>query len=294
MKSFLAIILLLASTLSQAVASSVYIVLSEDSKLYQQAAQEIQFELSHQRFDNNLIITSTQALDEKAIGPDDLIVTLGPQAASISHYSYSQNTHIFTFIDRTQIPSDIDFQWAAIVLDQPLQRLIAVAESIVTDRYRNKIIVAVSENNQLAQEEITAIRSYAGVELEVVVVDEQTEPAKIIDEALMNAGALLAIRDDKVWSGDNAKWMLYKSFKLNVPVIGYSQRFLRAGALVAAYSTLSQNAQKTAQLIIEWNKWNSLTEEGIVYPDYQIGFNESIARALKIRIPETLPTDVRN
>lgn len=275
-----------------------HIVLSDNSKLYQQAAKAIQTELNAQGFDKPIVISSIQSLDKKTLHPDDLLVPLGQQAAISTHYSFNHNTHLYSLVDRTQVPTQTDSDWAAVVIDQPLQRLFDLASTIVAGRYRDKVIVAISEENQLLREEISQLSNQAGVSLEVLVVDENSEPAKIIDKALFNAGALLAVRDKRIWSGETAKWMLYQSYKFNVPVIGYSKRFLKAGALASVYATLSQATHKTAQLIMQWQEQGKLTEQGIVYPDFEIEFNKNIARALKITIPDILPegdkTDVRD
>jgi len=276
----------------------VYIVLSDNSKLYQQAAKEIQTELKTQGFSKPIVISTLQSFDNNAIHTSDLLVPLGQQAAISTHYSFSENTHLYSLLDRTQVPAKANSEWAAVVIDQPLQRLFDVAATIVAGRYRDKVIVAVSEENHLLREEISNINKQSGINLEVVVVDKNSEPAKIIDKALFNAGALLAIRDNRVWAGENAKWMLYQSYKFNVPVIGYSKRFLKAGALASVYATLPQTTQKTAQLIMQWDQQGKFSDQGIVYPNFQTEFNKNIARALKITIPEILPedgkTDVRD
>lgn len=276
-----------------------YILLSDNSKLYQQAAEQIQTTLLADGIDNPIIISTAQAVNKNAIQPNDLIVALGQQAVASSHYSFTQNTRLYSFLDKTQVPATTSSPWAAIVIDQPLQRLFDVAGTIVSGRYRDRIIVAISEDNHVLRKEIAELKQLPDITLEVVLINDASEPAKVIDKALFNAGALLAVRDKKVWSGENAKWMLYQSYKFNVPVVGYSKRFLKAGALVSVYTTLSQTAQKTAELIINWHQQQgALSQQGIVYPDFDTEFNKNIARALKITIPDILPegekTDVRD
>ena len=294
MRLFLALFLLLVATLSQADTGSVYIVLSDNNKLYQQAAQAVQAELKMQGFSKPIHISSIQSLHKKALHPKDLLVPLGQQAALNIHYSFERNSHLYSFIDRTQIPPHTDSEWAAVVIDQPVQRLFDLASTIVSGRYRDKVIVAISEENQLLRDEISKLNNQSGIPFEVLLVDKNSQPAKVIDKALFNAGALLAVRDEHIWSGENAKWMLYQSYKFNVPVIGYSKRFLKAGALASVYATLPQTTDKTVQLIMQWEQQGMLTEHGIVYPNFEIEFNKNIARALKITIPEILPEGNKN
>lgn len=276
-----------------------YILLSDNSKLYQQAAEQIQTQLLADGMDSRIVISTAQSVDKTAIQPDDLIVALGQQAVASSHYSFTQNARLYSFLDKSQVPATTSSPWAAIVIDQPLQRLFDVASTVVSGRYRDRIIVAISEDNHVLQKEIAELNQLPDTTLEVVLINDAAEPAKVIEKALFNAGALLAVRDKKVWSGENAKWMLYQSYKFNVPVVGYSKRFLKAGALVSVYTTMSQTAQKTAELITDWHQQQgALRQQGIVYPDFETEFNKNIARALKITIPDILPegekTDVRD
>lgn len=294
MRLFLALFLLLVATLGQADTGSVYIVLSDNNKLYQQAAKTIQTELKMQGFSKPIHISSIQSLHNNVLHPKDLLVPLGQQAAFNIHYSFERNSHLYSFIDKTQIPPHTDSEWAAVVIDQPVQRLFDLASTIVAGRYRDKVIVAISEENQLLRDEISKLNNQSGIPFEVLLVDENSQPAKVIDKTLFNAGALLAVRDEHVWSGENAKWMLYQSYKFNVPVIGYSKRFLKAGALASVYATLPQTTDKTVQLIMQWEQQGMLTEHGIVYPNFEIEFNKNIARALKITIPEILPEGNKN
>jgi ABC-type uncharacterized transport system substrate-binding protein len=288
-RQYLALFLLLVSTLSQADAGSVYILLSDNSKLYQQAAEAITTELTSNKSETKVIVTRVSSIDKHSINHNDLIVALGQNAVIKTHYAYTNNPQIYSFIDRTQVPVSPIQQSVSVVIDQPIQRLFDMASTIVSGRYRDKIIVAVSEDNTTLIDEINQISNPADIELEIITVDPAEEPAKVIDESLFNAGALLAIRDPWVWSGENAKWMLYQSYKYNVPVIGYSKRFLKAGAIASVYTTLAETADKTAEIILDWEKNSQLTQKGILYPPFEVEFNKNIARALKITIPEIVP-----
>lgn len=266
-----------------------YILLSDNSKLYQQAAEAITTELTSNKSETKVIVTRVSSIDKHSINHNDLIVALGQNAVIKTHYAYTNNPQIYSFIDRTQVPVSPIQQSVSVVIDQPIQRLFDMASTIVSGRYRDKIIVAVSEDNTTLIDEINQISNPADIELEIITVDPAEEPAKVIDESLFNAGALLAIRDPWVWSGENAKWMLYQSYKYNVPVIGYSKRFLKAGAIASVYTTLAETADKTAEIILDWEKNSQLTQKGILYPPFEVEFNKNIARALKITIPEIVP-----
>lgn len=289
MTRLLAVISLLLCVLSQAYADSVHLILSEETASYQQAAEDIQTQLRTRGFGDSLIISSVGDPASPPPETGDLIVNVGQAATERSTHQFPNNSQIHSYIDKSAIPVRHPDNWAAVLLDQPVQRLLDTAGNIVEGRYKNKIIIAVSEDNQHVRDEIAALKRSDKIELEVLVIDEETEPAKVIDKALFNAGALIAVRDKRIWSGETAKWMLYQSYKYNVPVIGYSKSFLKAGALASVYASLTDTAATTAQLVTDWQKnHGKLTQEGILYPRYTTEFNKNIARALKITIPDPM------
>lgn len=289
MTRLLAVISLLLCVLSQAYAGSVHLILSEETASYQQAAEDIQAQLQNQGFNETLSISSVKAPASHPPEADDLIINVGQAASELSSRKFPDNTQIFSYIDKSAIPERPPDNSAAVLIDQPVQRMLDMASNIVEGRYKNKIIIAVSEDNQHIRREISNLKLNDKIELEVLVIDNDREPAKIIDKALFNAGALIAVRDKHIWSGETAKWMLYQSYKYNVPVIGYSKSFLKAGALVSVYASLTEVAATTAELVTDWqNNHGQLTQEGPLYPRYTTEINKNIARALKITIPDPM------
>ena len=291
----LAVISLLLCALSPVYAGSVHILLSDSGTLYREAADHLRAELTVAGFSEPVKIHELNNISASGIEATDLIVTIGQAAAAYSQQTFSRNRQLYSFIDFTALPAKHSQNWAAVVLDQPLQRMFDITQTILEARFRNTVVIAVSENNHRLRQEIEQLKVPSQLDLKVLVVNEQAEPAKQVEKLLFNAGALIAIRDKHIWSGENARWMLYQSYKFNVPVIGYSKNFLKAGALVSVYASLPETAVKTARLIDDWHaNQGSFSRPGIHYPDFTIEFNKNIARALKIPIPVTLPEGMEN
>lgn len=300
MPYLLTVISLLLFVLEPAHATgSVYILLSKNSSSYQQAAEDIKGQLNQSAFQDSISVSTLDHFTAEQIDDQDLIVSVGEAAARYSQQAYPHNTHLYSFVDKNRLPDSPSPQWAAVLLDQPLSRLVDTARLIVEDRYPNKLVIAVSENNTRLRDDIAQLTLPDGLELEIVVVEDNTEPAKMVNKALFNAGALIAVRDPQIWSGESAKWMLYQSYKYNVPVIGYSKSFLKAGALLSVYARLEDIARSTAELIMDWHQnQGRLSREGLFYPPFTISANKHIARALSLPIPDNLnlneQADVRN
>lgn len=291
----LAVITLLFCVLSQAQAGSVHIVLSEQNQAYQQAAKNIQTALKEQGFNETTSVSDLTEFSRQTLTEDDLIVSVGATASQQLSQTYPKQQHLFSYLDKSALPNASPAHWEAVLLDQPIQRLVDTSRDIVKQRPSNTLVIAVSASNTTLRKDIEQLSLPEHITLQVLVIDDDTEPAKLIDKALFNAGALIAVRDKHVWAGENAKWMLYQSYKYNVPVIGYSKSFLKAGALVSVYAELTETANATANRILNWHKHQgNTTGERIHYPRYTVEYNKNIARALKITIPEGGQANVRN
>lgn len=289
MRRLLAVIFLLLCALGSAHAGSVHLLLSDNTDAYLRAAEHIQHQLSTQSRPDKMTVSSIASAPSSAISKQDLIVSIGEAAVRYSQQHYTENPQLYSYVDNSVLPLNSQAPWAAVLLEQPLQRRVDTAVSIASKRYNNKIVIAVSDNNQAIKQAIDQLIIPETVTLDVVSVEANIEPARQVDKALFNAGVLIAVRDPHIWSGENAKWMLYQSYKYKVPVIGYSRSFLKAGALLSVYAALEDVATTTADIINDWHDSNGkLSREGPHYPPMTISVNKNIARALNLSLPENL------
>lgn len=289
MTRLLTILSILFVSVAPAYANTVQILLSEDKVGYHQLAEDIKNHLGDHDLRSTTQIITLESNAANNISPTDLIVSIGEAAVLFSKRHYPQNKHLYTFIDKSLIQADYNDNWVAVLLDQPLQRQLDTATQIVQGGVNTRLLIAVSEDNQLLRDEIARLSTPFDIQLDIVVVDMDSEPTRAIDSALQNAGALIAIRDSQLWSGEHAKWMLYQSYKYKVPVIGYSKSFLKAGALVSVYASLYDTVRETAALITYWHDYDGwLMDEKNFYPPHSISFNDNIARALEITIPDSI------
>lgn len=290
MKHLLTFIFLFASGLSQAQSKSVHIILSSNQSIYQEASTIIQNDLA---LLGNSLEKSIHLIDNistKNIAPDDLIVTLGDRSAEEIQSLDIENPVIYAFVERDIVRSiaepTAENPWAALVINQPLQRLVSVADNLVSDSYKNKIVIVVSENNTFAFSEIENLRPLNNGVLEIVKVPTSKLASKIVTDEFFNAGALVALHDNAIWSGKSAKLLLYQAFNYKIPVIGYSKKFLTAGALISVFSPVEDIANHTAMLIHQWSTTGDLKETGIIYSAAYLDVNTNIARVLRLPVPK--------
>ena len=274
----------MTSSLSNAQPKTVHIILSSQQEIYQQALTLIQNNLLSLNDSSKKNIYSINSISINTINPNDLIVAIGDKSAEKIHSLDLTNPVIYTIVERDYIDSITQSRpinsWAALVINQPLQRLVSIADHLVSDSFKNKIIIPVSKNNTLAFKEIDALLPLINGTLEIVKVPESQLASKIANDRFFNAGVLVAVHDNDIWSGKSAKLLLYQAFNYKIPVIGYSKKFLTAGALVSVFSPIESITHHTATLINQWSTTGTLNERGIIYPKANIDINDNIARAL--------------
>ncbi len=287
---YIVFLILLVIPFTVAQAKTIHFVLSKDEPIYQQAHQKIQSEFNQSsalvlKQDKQVIDT----FSTESIHATDLIITIGNKAAIEIDRLGLKNPIIFSFVDDSLIAhleNRNNKRWVAIPINQPVKHLISVAEQLIEESYKNKILVVISEANQALLTELNAIKKLKN-SLEIIKIPTGELAAKEIEKYLFDGAVLVAVHDKDIWTGNSAKWLLQQAFIHKVPVIGYSKKFLVAGALVSVYSPLDAITSESAMLINNWSNTGELDRHGVIYPKAQIDINSNIARSLHYPISKT-------
>tara|TARA_R110001606_G_scaffold395190_1_gene566912 strand:+ start:16306 stop:17214 length:909 start_codon:yes stop_codon:yes gene_type:complete len=268
---------------------TIHIILSNSNTIFQQAAASIQKELIllGDHSEQNIVVVDKIA--NMSIKPNDLIITVGNEAAEKFNALGLQNPIIYAFIEKSLALNlnrsrPAEHQWVATVTNQPIQRMISISEQLINNNYKNKIVIVLSEKNRSTLKEIQSLRPLNKGVLDIIKVPQDKLAAKIIADNLFNAAALVAVHDDDIWSSKSATLLLHQAFNYKVPVVGYSKKFLTAGALISVSSATEAIANETAKLIHHWLTDGAFDETGIVYSDATLNINKNIARALQLPI----------
>jgi hypothetical protein len=266
----------------QAFAADVYLVLSSDSETNRHAAALIEQKVKLADKSTHIYTKLIDTFNPAHINSDDLLVTIGNQAIGEITQLDISNPIIFSFSKRVFLPKN-EGNWSAVVTEQPISRLIKSIKPLLSEKYKKQLLLVASTKNDFVQNQLELS---AEPQLKLITVPPNDNPAKLIDKALFHAGALIALNDKYIWNTENARWLLYQAYRNNVAVVGYSKKFLKAGAVLAVYSTLDQIATTTASQITDWHQHNKLTNNKVIFSSYNIEYNKKIARILRIAVPE--------
>jgi putative tryptophan/tyrosine transport system substrate-binding protein len=172
--------------------------------------------------------------------------------------------------------------FSAIVLDQPFSRQIFLIRNILPEAKKIGVLLGPT-SSQFAD----AIKE-KGEESGFSVMEENVfrEPDLIpnLKNALETTDALMAVPDPMIYSRETAQPILLTSYRHEKPIFGYSQSYVRAGALAAVYSTSKQFAKQAAEIALESQQAPSLLPPPQAPKYFSIIINYQVARSLNITL----------
>ncbi|MBB6519882.1 hypothetical protein [Pseudoteredinibacter isoporae] len=215
----------------------------------------------------------------------DLILTLGPQAASYALENSEQNMLVFTYVEEAYIREKAADRkpgsWAAVVINQPLERMQKLANLLLRDRNKKTVLIANSRGNELVNQQAARLRAGPDIQILHRSINANARDISRLEDEFYQAGLVLAPLDRALWRGKNARLLLHQAYSYKVPVVAHSRAFTKAGAMMALYLGKSEVAEETAALAYTWLAANSFGQQAIIYPAARIDINDNIARALR-------------
>ncbi len=170
----------------------------------------------------------------------------------------------------------------AIYIDQPYKRKMALAHLIIP--HAKTIATALGPTSQNDLKLLEDAASKEGFKLNYEMLQEADNPIHKLQPLIKNSDIFLALPDRSVFNRTTAKWILYISFRQRIPLIGFSKKYVDAGAIAAVYSTPEQVGKHTAEVIKSTKKSDRLPPPK--YPKYfSVTTNTAAAHSLRMSIP---------
>lgn len=175
---------------------------------------------------------------------------------------------------------------SAVFLDQPPARQMRLLHRLLPDA--ESIGILLGPDSSRIGGALKQAAEGVGLKPVTATLREENELTPSLKLLLESSGALLAVPDPLVHQPGTAQTLLLTSYRYRKPVIGYSQAYVTAGALAAAYSSPADIARQAAEIAAQTAKQNSLPPPQA--PRYfSIAINRQVARSLGIAVPD-VPT----
>lgn len=174
---------------------------------------------------------------------------------------------------------------SAIFIDQPWQRQLNLIH--LTLPGSEHIGLLLGNTSQQLRPDLEAAIIERQWYARVGIAPSNSSYLDALKRILEHSEVLLAIPDQQVFNRQNLQGILLTSYRREVPMIGFSPGYVRAGALAAVYSTPEQIAQQAAQWIDTLLEHAGRVLPAPAHPQYySVAVNQQVARSLGLRVPQ--------
>lgn len=268
--------------------TGITIVMSAPTQTNQAFVEEFKRELAGSR--NAGIKVRTVDLDEserlEVAENSELVIALGVRALEVASQLKPTTPVLGVF---TPLPvfnaimekSHRDLgNFSAIVLDQPYQRQMALVKTVLPESRNLGILlgnVSVAYNEALREE-----GEKKGLHVSTESLVQESELIPKLNQILQSNDALLAVPDPAVYSRETVQPILLTSYRYQKPVFGFSQSYVKAGALAAVYSTAAQLAKQAVEMTAKSQQSHNLLLPPQAPKYFTVSINQQVAKALNI------------
>lgn len=257
----------------------VTVVLSEAGGAYQTFSEALRNKLQAEKFELNIKRVG-ETLDDSG-----LYVGVGMKAASVLASRDVPTVNVFVTkagYDKLQSVPARTTPRSAIYLDQPVERQVALLVAALPDT-RHVGVLYTSPPPELAS--LRRMLGDRNMRLHGQAVDDGHSLNDALENVLNESEVLFVLPDAEVYNPGTIRNILLTAYRKQVPLIGISQAYVKAGALCAVFTTPEQIAAQAASMIGRYAESGRLP--AVQYPaEFDISVNMQVARSLDLRIKD--------
>ena len=221
----------------------------------------------------------------------DLLVTVGVAAATAASLADLRRPVLQLLIPRTAYEqlqakkTTDDGLVSALFVEQPAARVIDLARITLPGYSRIGLLLGPDSVGTAKSFEHAAKQN--GLRLEVEMATYADDLPVALERLLSRSSLLVAAPDPLVYSQSTVQSILLSAYRANNPVIGFSSAYVRAGALVAVFSTPEQIERQGAEMVLKVESGKRGRLPAPENPKYfSVAVNRSVARSMGISLDD--------
>ncbi len=172
---------------------------------------------------------------------------------------------------------------SALFLDQPLARQLALVRVLLPPLRELGVVYGPASVTRRREVLDAAERFHLFINAHHAASSAEIDDAFLT--VLRRSEALLALPDSAVFTRFNVQSLLLTSFRLRRPVIGFSESWVRAGALAAVHTTPSQLGTELGESIAAWLPDRGALPASGTPTRYTLSVNRQVAFSLGLNLP---------
>lgn len=214
---------------------------------------------------------------------DSLIISLGHEAVKLIDNMELDNPKLRVFTDPNPHVDPKENSESHLSMTQPLCQQFALAKSLNPEW--KVISVLLSKTNTPLEKNLSSCTKKYGLKLKTIILTKYINIIDALNTSLSDSDVLLALPDPSIYNARTIKSILLTTYRHRVPIIGFSENFVRAGALAAIHSSTKQLGKQITELIQK--HYNNENIDNHLHPIYfDVITNKNVARSLGINIPD--------
>jgi len=273
-------------------AARLVIVSSDTSAVYGQTADALTDSLVRQgipRADISQSVATelTARLKAGQLPRPAIFVALGSEATQLLVAANTQTPILSALIPRSSFErilrnhgKEVSTRLSAIYLDQPLARQLALVRLAFPQAKRLGVLLGAESSERAAG--LRSLAAASGLVLQETKVTQAEDLPLALAQVVVSSDVLLALADPAVFNSGTIQNILMSSFRARIPLVAFSPAYVRAGALLAVYTTPAQAAVQAAELVLGVLRGKPLPDHALEPNDFEVGVNTHVARALDL------------
>lgn len=174
--------------------------------------------------------------------------------------------------------------FSAIILDQPFERQMSLIKQTLPKA--NKLGVLLGSTSSQYGDYVRKEGEDSGFVVFEERVEQESDLIPKLKSLLDHVDVLMAIPDPAIYSRETAQPILLTSYRYRKPIFGYSQSYVRAGALAAVYTSSKQLAKQAAEMAVKAHPAPSELPPPQSPKYFSIMLNYQVARSLNITLSD--------
>lgn len=173
---------------------------------------------------------------------------------------------------------------SAVVLDQPIGRQMALLKRALPDRRLVSVIPGPQTQPLMGALE----REASARGLKLVRVPSVSSPEGIypsLKTALDAADLILALPEPMVYNSGSLQNILLTTYRARVPLVAFSAAYVKAGAVLALYSTPAQVARRAVGMLRSWAAGRGLPPPQAPQ-EFAVAANPRVAASLGLQLDD--------
>ncbi|MCW8934024.1 MAG: hypothetical protein OQK98_04820 [Gammaproteobacteria bacterium] len=268
--------------------NTVLIVYQKSQGFSQQLIEQLEVSLPKKGYLVSKMLLKPQQLDLQTINKQSLLIAIGSQATKTLLEANIDTPILSTLIPR-HISNSLHAKypnrknWSRLLIDQPLDRQFHLITSLLGENKKTGILLGQYTKDLAKPLQDIAVKTSHKINIEEIEnSDELTSSLKSLSN---KSSVLLTLPDPVIYNKSSIRGILLLAYRNKLPIIGFSQAYVRAGAIAAIYSKPEQISEQINNISTSFFMNNNFEKKEHYPHSFSVALNKNIARSLGIKLP---------